>query len=243
MQFMAKLYQVINVCFKYRSDCPFVHPTTMCQYGDLCTKGAQCTYIHMSDLKGKRDESANGNNSASSTINPTMMPCKFGLGCLKPDCPFGHPSAPTVALNQPSLAKSNIACRFDPGCLKPSCPYSHTSKTGSDTPMSSSNIQCKYDPFCTRFGCIFNHSPKDTSLTRSKKFLAESNQEDSMDSPIFITSRKGSLELAPFSNSRPVRFKNKTLLLNASTQPTIHISQRGFAVSDIDTEKFKMNTE
>jgi hypothetical protein len=225
----------------------------MCQYGDECTKGAQCTYIHMSDLKGKKEESANGANSASDPMNNPMIPCKFGLGCLKPDCPFGHPSAPTVALNQQSSLKSTIACRFDPGCLNPLCPYSHPSKTGAQinvlspiganfSPMAPSSIQCKYDPFCTRVGCLFKHSPKDITLPPSKKFLAESNL-DNMDSPMIITSPNVLMDPATFSNSRPGRFKNKSLILNATKQPTVHISQRGYAVSDAETEKFKMNTE
>lgn len=235
----------------------------MCQYGDACTKGDQCTFIHMSDLKGKKEETSNGTVDSIPTNN-TMIPCKFGLGCLKPDCPFGHPSAPTIALNRPLSSKSSIACKFDAGCLKPLCPYSHSSKTSAQatdmilpvpnttfsgmspvginpvgkSPVAASPVQCKYDPFCTRAGCMFKHSPKDSSLAPSRKFSSEI-QDESMNSPIIITSPNGLSEPATFSNGRPGRFKNKTLILNNSQ----HISQRGFAVSDSETEKFKMNVE
>lgn len=209
----------------------------MCQYGESCTKGDRCTFIHMSDLKGKKDEKST--LVALNTTNSTMIACKFASSCLKPDCPFGHPSAPTIALNQPS--KSSIECKFDPGCLKPLCPYSHPSKLVAQnndiSTMDFSSVQCKYDPFCTRVGCLFKHSPKDITLRPSKKFMAESNQ-DSLESPIIITSPNGSAQPAPVSNTWHGRFKNKSLILNAP-----HVSQRGFAVSEQETEKFKMNVE
>ena len=218
-----------------REECTFIHPTTMCRLGAECTKGDSCTFIHLSDLK--KVETSKSEKSAS--LNPTtntMVACKFGINCLKPDCTFGHPSVPSNALNQ-SLTKVGILCKFDPGCLKSSCPFSHASKTllaNNITPTISSNIQCKYDPFCTRFGCTFKHSPKD-SLGISKKF---SMSEESLSSPIIITSPNGSNIPVNYTQGRPGTFKNKSLILKSP-----HISDRGFAVSESETNQFKMDLE
>ena len=221
-----------------RPECTFIHPTKMCPHGDDCTRGEQCTYIHFSDLKSaKKEEMDIINNQASVVASNTMIPCKFGVNCLKPDCPFWHPSAPTNTFIQQS--KSTIICKFDSNCLKPACPFSHPSKLDTQqviSPTDKSLVQCKYDPFCAREGCMFKHSPKAQALAPSQKFLIESNIE--ADSPIIITSPNGYFFPGSIPQGQPGRFKNRSLVLKPS-----HLSQRGFAVSDLETEKFNMEVE
>lgn len=224
---------MVHLCC--RSDCTFVHPTKMCSLGDSCTRGEQCTYIHVSDLKGSKDQNLSKTLMQSGQRpENVLVACKFGSSCLKPDCPFGHPSAPNTALSQ-QTSRASIQCKFDPKCLKPGCPFSHPSRSTplSTVPATASDIPCKYDPFCARPGCLFKHSEKTLTLKPSAKFLPASNEVDF--SPTIITNNPrfdGNL-----SSGSSGKFRNKTLVLNG------HISQRGFAVSDNEVEKVNMEVE
>ena len=195
--------------------CLYIHPSKNCFAGDNCNKKAECIYIHPSDLVVQ--ETPKNTNAVMATI-----PCKFGLSCLKMDCPFQHPNGFQKPSFPPSEPTTKILCKYAPNCLNPLCPFLHPkdSKETFQEPIVQltdySQILCKYDPFCSRPGCLYKHGSSSLQLEPSKKF-----KENLMDSTTSTMMNSGV----------PGKFKNKTLSL------TRHISERGFAVDESETEK------
>lgn len=87
------------------------------------------------------------------------IPCKFGTGCTKPECPFGHPT-PAQLGGKPTHYASGEKCPFGIGCKNRKCTGSHPS------PASMPNFHvrpkqidqdCKFFPNCTNPVCPFKH--------------------------------------------------------------------------------------
>jgi hypothetical protein len=128
------------------TDCPFVHPTTMCPDFPKCPKTAQeCLYIH----------------PAITRAPPTSsVPCKFGEACTNLQCTFVH------------LATSQIKCKYYPNCTNTDCPFLHPPQQEfgallSETPtVQKVPVPCRDGDACTRENCHFIHPRESTELPK-----------------------------------------------------------------------------
>lgn len=89
------------------------------------------------------------------------VPCKFGMGCTKPDCPFGHPTP--AAAGKATQYISGEKCPFGAGCKNRKCTGSHPSPAsapGYPGGWSASKIDqdCKFFPNCSNPACPFKQS-------------------------------------------------------------------------------------
>jgi hypothetical protein len=87
------------------------------------------------------------------------VPCKFGTGCTKPECPFGHPSpAQLVTGGKPVHYVAGEKCPFGVGCKNRKCAGSHPSPASSPAFVARPkqiDMDCKFFPNCTNPTCPF----------------------------------------------------------------------------------------
>ncbi|KAG8795769.1 hypothetical protein FRC17_008080 [Serendipita sp. 399] len=95
--------------------------TEACPSGRKC-QDKDCTLSHPSagtnrGIPGpQRPPAAAPAPSAPSTFtNP--IPCKFGVNCTRPGCPYSHPT--------PVVSKSTVPCKFGVHCTRVDCMFSH----------------------------------------------------------------------------------------------------------------------
>ncbi|RKO92548.1 hypothetical protein BDK51DRAFT_41693 [Blyttiomyces helicus] len=195
-----------------------------CTFWPNCSRQASCTYLH---------PSAPCTNPAcpypADRCHFIHPDCRWGSACTNQGCRFLH-RRPSAA------AAATVRCRFFPNCTNVACPYMHPAATvvGSSVPGAAKvgpgddgedgKTPCKFEPFCTRKGCKFLHGAPTASaaMTPSKKFEAPPASESSSASS---ASGKG---------------RNRTMVFSG---PGAHISERGFAVPDAETEKVALKEE
>lgn len=88
---------------------------------------------------------------------PEEVACKFGTGCTKPECIFGHPS-PSAPAGRGILYVSGEKCPFAAGCRNRKCTGSHpspASANGAPAWGDKSQADCKFFPNCTNPSCPF----------------------------------------------------------------------------------------
>ncbi|PVV01022.1 hypothetical protein BB560_004576, partial [Smittium megazygosporum] len=116
------------------SSCEYFHPTKICPKFPNCPNTtAECMYIHPHVQKNQLPHNSLHLNNSSSV---SSIPCKFGIGCLNPNCQFSHPPERVVPqINTVEPGKSiPILCKFYPNCKNPYCPYLHTNENPSIKP-------------------------------------------------------------------------------------------------------------
>jgi hypothetical protein len=85
------------------------------------------------------------------------VPCKFGTGCTKPECPFGHPT-PAQLGGKTTHYVSGEKCPFGVGCKNRKCTGSHPSPASMPTfhaRPKQIDQDCKFFPNCTNPACPF----------------------------------------------------------------------------------------
>lgn len=241
-------------------ECHFVHPRTMCNFGADCDRQG-CIYIHPKDLALKAP--------APSVPSLAAVPCKFGLGCLKLECPFSHPPGRKVGLGTvpdtsntsqavptPLNGSPTMMCRYDPGCLNPACSYEHSVPKmplvgGPSFTFGSSSTPFTKTPTIPAFSkgpdpqalssiqCKF-----DPLCTRKGCLYKHGGKNETLPQSIKF---ERDPTLGPAQG--PGSFKNRSLVLNngikqQSIQETQqHISDRSFAVPDTETERVGMDVD
>ena len=78
------------------------------------------------DLNAEIDVEGNAGWNAKSDSKLEEVPCKFGTGCTKGECPFGHPTPATPA-GRVAQYISGEKCPFGIGCKNKKCTGSHPS--------------------------------------------------------------------------------------------------------------------
>ncbi|TGZ78643.1 hypothetical protein EX30DRAFT_322233 [Ascodesmis nigricans] len=91
---------------------------------------------------------------------PEEIPCKFGTGCTKAECIFGHPT-PAAPLNRGILYVSGERCPFGSGCKNRKCTGSHPSPATAPGYQAAGKLDqdCKFFPNCTNPNCQYRHPP------------------------------------------------------------------------------------
>ncbi|KAF8543830.1 hypothetical protein BDD12DRAFT_164071 [Trichophaea hybrida] len=113
-----------------------------------------------SQIDTNEDKTEEGWNGSSKSEKLEEIPCKFGTGCTKPECPFGHPTPATPA-GKPTQYISGEKCPFGSKCKNRKCTGSHPSPAsapgyhgGWPTKIEQ---DCKFFPNCTNPACPFKH--------------------------------------------------------------------------------------
>ncbi|KAI5776676.1 hypothetical protein EDC01DRAFT_636521 [Geopyxis carbonaria] len=106
------------------------------------------------------DTAADDTKSSNGKVHyekPEEVPCKFGTGCTKPECIFGHPT-PAAPAGRGIVYVSGERCPFGAGCRNRKCTGSHPSAAAAPG-KSADKIQadCKFFPNCTNAACPFRH--------------------------------------------------------------------------------------
>ncbi|KAK7565517.1 hypothetical protein IWX92DRAFT_126718 [Phyllosticta citricarpa] len=147
---------------------------TMCKFNTNCTN-AKCPYAHQAplaapgitvDLSDQCSFSVRCKNFKCTAKHPSPAqkmefqqknPCKFGMHCTNPGCPFQHPPKP---------------CRFNESCTNPDCKFTHV------------ETKCKFTP-CLNPHCFFKHDPEQRATNGSgkehvseRKFVDENQEEE-----------------------------------------------------------------
>lgn len=111
-------------------------------------------------IQAPPDEEPGMDGSASSPApshydKPEEVACKFGTGCTKPECIFGHPS-PSAPPNRGILYVSGEKCPFGANCKNRKCTGSHPSPASASAWASDkSQADCRFFPNCTNAACPF----------------------------------------------------------------------------------------
>lgn len=115
----------------------------------------------MNDDHPNADENMGDTASTTSKHNskPEEVPCKFGTGCTKAECIFGHPT-PAAPHNRGILYVSGERCPFGTSCKNRKCTGSHPSPAAVPNFHSGGGAKkidqdCKFFPNCTNPNCPF----------------------------------------------------------------------------------------
>ena len=98
-------------------DCTLSHPSAGTSTCILHFRGV--AHNSVTDMSGPMPHTrpqalpAQAQNSFANTV-----PCKFGVNCTRPGCPYSHPAATTAS-------KSTIPCKFGIQCTRADCIFSH----------------------------------------------------------------------------------------------------------------------
>lgn len=114
--------------------------------------------VSVMEAEGTED-SWNGSHKSDSKLEE--VPCKFGTGCTKAECPFGHPTPATPA-GRPTQYINGEKCPFGIGCKNKKCTGSHPSPASIPGHYGGRPKQveadCKFFPNCTNPNCPFKQS-------------------------------------------------------------------------------------
>ena len=107
---------------------------------------------------GMETENAQGGHQG----DPMEVPCKFGTGCTKPECIFGHPSpAAPEGRGIVYIPGGGEKCSYGIHCKNRKCVNSHPSPSAAPGavqntwPTDKSQVDCKFFPNCTNPNCPF----------------------------------------------------------------------------------------
>lgn len=105
-----------------------------------------------------RDSSmADSSSDVGTKSKPEEVPCKFGTGCTKTECIFGHPTPAAPRDRGVVLYVSGERCPFGIGCKNRKCTGSHPSPAAAGGPTGGKKIdaECRFWPNCTNPNCQF----------------------------------------------------------------------------------------
>lgn len=103
----------------------------------------------------QRSPGAQGSQTPPNS-KPEEVACKFGSGCTKPECPFGHPT-PAALAGRGTAYVSGEKCPFGVACKNRKCTGSHPSPAAAATRPSvpKPDQECKFFPNCTNLACPY----------------------------------------------------------------------------------------
>lgn len=103
----------------------------------------------------QRSPGAQGSQTPPNS-KPEEVACKFGSGCTKPECPFGHPT-PAALPGRGTAYVSGEKCPFGVACKNRKCTGSHPSPAAAATRPSvpKPDQECKFFPNCTNPACPY----------------------------------------------------------------------------------------
>ncbi|KAI0941719.1 hypothetical protein AcW1_003529 [Taiwanofungus camphoratus] len=95
-----------------------------CENGKNC-KDKDCIKAHVSPAV--LNPNATEHIKPSTFVAPVppnpqpQTPCRYGVTCTRPNCPYLHPPRPSATLK----THSNQPCRFGAACTRATCPFQH----------------------------------------------------------------------------------------------------------------------
>jgi len=171
--------------------CKFWHPKELCKKYPNCPNGDKCLYIHPAQpnrpqsssyntLQSKHNRTRSDASSVISTASDrSIVECKFGANCNRPDCKYSHPSPAAIAAQIAKKATAAAAETLEQtkqelqkhlqeqAQLKASVAAAKTS--------AKTNVPCHFFPNCKNPDCPYQHPSPSQAINNLK--TKQSNSE------------------------------------------------------------------
>lgn len=122
--------------------------------------------------------------TSPSNTNQTIIPCKFGMTCLRPECIFAHPS-PTAPITA-SSKKCTKRCNKNLQCTRSDCYFAHSSPALFVQQFYQSHSECEQNVQSEMDECLAAIDAIDGQKTRRNLHEVNDDIEDDVDNQEFI---------------------------------------------------------
>jgi len=173
--------------------CKFWHPKELCKKYPNCPAGDKCLYIHPAAPANPPSRPQSTYNAAPTKHNRTksdassvistasdrsVVECKFGANCNRPDCKYSHPSPAAIAaqIAKKATAAATETLEQTKQELQKQLQEQAQLKANAaaKTPVKT-NVPCHFFPNCKNPDCPYQHpSPSQAINTLKTK---QSNSE------------------------------------------------------------------
>jgi len=169
--------------------CKFWHPKELCKKYPNCPNGDKCLYIHPAQPNRQQTTPYNPSQSkhnrtksdASSVISTasdrSIVECKFGANCNRPDCKYSHPSPAAMAaqIAKKATAAATETLEQTKQELKKHLQEQAQLKANAAKSSVKTNVPCHFFPNCKNPDCPYQHPSPSQAINNLKS--KQSNSE------------------------------------------------------------------